>query len=97
MLHLPALLCAPGCPPFFLGDGYCNSACNNEACGFDEGDCAELDCAALPPSDACGVDVCVAENELAQENQAQAAVCNGNGCADPEEYVELQTKYIASI
>jgi hypothetical protein len=43
------------------------------------------------------VDVCVALDELVQENQAQAAVCNGNGCADPEKYAELQSKWIASM
>ena len=32
--------CDPAdCPAPWLGDGYCDSICNNEACGFDEGDC----------------------------------------------------------
>ena len=86
-------------PSFYLGDGVCDSACNNEACGFDEGDCAEaseLACAALPASHACGVDSCVALTEFTQEPQAQAAVCNGNGCADPEKYIELQTREVRS-
>ena len=36
----PALRGDPAdCPTPWLGDGYCDSICNNEACGFDEGDC----------------------------------------------------------
>merc|ERR1719506_1872182 len=31
--------CAPGCPHVWLGDGYCDVACNTLACGHDGGDC----------------------------------------------------------
>lgn len=31
--------CSRGCKKDWLGDGWCDSACNTEACGFDEGDC----------------------------------------------------------
>ena len=27
------------CPPTWLGDGYCDKACNVSECEFDEGDC----------------------------------------------------------
>ena len=32
--------CAPGCPDTWLGDKYCDSACNNADCNWDMGDCA---------------------------------------------------------
>lgn len=31
--------CSYGCKKDWLGDGWCDSACNTEACDFDEGDC----------------------------------------------------------
>ena len=31
--------CAPGCVDSWIGDGYCDKACNNTACGFDYPDC----------------------------------------------------------
>ncbi|OMJ90424.1 hypothetical protein SteCoe_7231 [Stentor coeruleus] len=31
--------CAEGCPTYLINDGYCDSACNNEACGYDGNDC----------------------------------------------------------
>jgi len=31
--------CASGCPSNWLSDGYCDAACNNEECNWDEGDC----------------------------------------------------------
>eukprot|EP01053_Blabericola_migrator_P012789 Blabericola_migrator_1__12788@NODE_821_length_6384_cov_57_760329_g579_i0_p5_GENE_NODE_821_length_6384_cov_57_760329_g579_i0NODE_821_length_6384_cov_57_760329_g579_i0_p5_ORF_typecomplete_len256_score9_23Notch/PF00066_17/3_9e09Notch/PF00066_17/1_1e07Notch/PF00066_17/2_7e06_NODE_821_length_6384_cov_57_760329_g579_i030433810 len=33
--------CAPGCVSAWQGDGECDSACFNEACGYDKGDCGE--------------------------------------------------------
>ena len=33
-------ICAQGCLNSSLGDGTCNVACNNEACEYDQGDCA---------------------------------------------------------
>jgi hypothetical protein len=33
--------CAPGCYASWLGDGDCDSACNNAACNYDDGDCKE--------------------------------------------------------
>ena len=35
--------CAEGCPSNWIGDGYCDSACNSEACDFDGGDCKNGD------------------------------------------------------
>lgn len=32
--------CAAGCQTSWLGDGYCQSACNNAACYYDNGDCS---------------------------------------------------------
>jgi hypothetical protein len=31
--------CAPGCPPSWPGDDYCDAACNVAACNWDDGDC----------------------------------------------------------
>ena len=31
--------CATGCPNSYIGDGSCDSACNNLACSYDGGDC----------------------------------------------------------
>ena len=32
--------CAQGCPQNWISDGYCDAACNNAACTWDGGDCA---------------------------------------------------------
>eukprot|EP01047_Picozoa_sp_COSAG01_P010808 COSAG01_NODE_465_length_16611_cov_51.622335_3_plen_246_part_01 len=32
--------CASGCPPSYITDGECDSACNTSACGYDGGDCS---------------------------------------------------------
>jgi len=37
-------LCNPGCEPSWIGDGNCDSACNNEACNWDGGDCGVTTC-----------------------------------------------------
>lgn len=31
--------CAPGCVDTWLGDGFCDTACNTTRCGWDAGDC----------------------------------------------------------
>ena len=31
--------CAAGCQTSWIGDGTCDSACDNAACDYDEGDC----------------------------------------------------------
>lgn len=31
--------CTPGCPDSWIGDKYCDRACENALCGFDGGDC----------------------------------------------------------
>lgn len=31
--------CAEGCPPNWITDKYCDTACNNSACDWDGGDC----------------------------------------------------------
>ena len=31
------------CPQFFIGDGICDSECNNKECDYDNGDCGEED------------------------------------------------------
>ena len=33
--------CAPGCPGYWIGDGYCDSSCNTSKCNWDGGDCDE--------------------------------------------------------
>jgi hypothetical protein len=32
--------CATGCPDYWVGDGYCDSACNVASCNYDDGDCS---------------------------------------------------------
>mmetsp|Transcript_26095 Transcript_26095/g.65591 ORF Transcript_26095/g.65591 Transcript_26095/m.65591 type:complete len:1122 (+) Transcript_26095:89-3454(+) len=36
----PVPNCNEGCPSTWIGDGYCDLACNTTSCGFDGGDCA---------------------------------------------------------
>ena len=31
--------CRDGCPPSWIGDGYCDNSCNNSDCEMDAGDC----------------------------------------------------------
>lgn len=38
-LSWPVPTCARGCPSNWLGDGFCDLACNTTECGFDGGDC----------------------------------------------------------
>lgn len=38
-LSWPVPDCAEGCPSAWIGDGYCDSSCNNTLCDFDGGDC----------------------------------------------------------
>ena len=35
----PVPNCAPGCPTNWLGDGFCDQACNVSECDYDNGDC----------------------------------------------------------
>ncbi|CAK0821138.1 unnamed protein product [Prorocentrum cordatum] len=46
-----ATTCADGCYDGWLGDGMCDSACNNWECNYDRGDCDEE-----PPTDPEGLD-----------------------------------------
>lgn len=39
-LSWPVPNCAEGCPPSWIRDKYCDSNCNNSACDWDGGDCA---------------------------------------------------------
>ncbi|XRB25155.1 hypothetical protein RI054_42g150130 [Pseudoscourfieldia marina] len=41
--------CAPGCPSSYPGDGECDSACNNAACNYDNGDCRSPPPPSPPP------------------------------------------------
>eukprot|EP01117_Protostelium_nocturnum_P010349 TRINITY_DN3721_c0_g1_i2.p1 TRINITY_DN3721_c0_g1~~TRINITY_DN3721_c0_g1_i2.p1 ORF type:complete len:1019 (-),score=326.23 TRINITY_DN3721_c0_g1_i2:164-3220(-) len=34
--------CAEGCPSSWIGDGFCDQACNSSACDWDGGDCANV-------------------------------------------------------
>ena len=38
-LSWPVPNCAEGCPSNWIGDKFCDAACNNTACDFDGGDC----------------------------------------------------------
>lgn len=41
--------CEDGCSDAWLGDKYCDAACNKEQCGFDAGDCGVADIQASLP------------------------------------------------
>jgi hypothetical protein len=34
-------MCSEGCYSYMIGDGYCDEACYNTACGYDNGDCPD--------------------------------------------------------
>ena len=40
--------CAPDCHYGLIGDGVCDAACNNQACGYDMFDCNAEDALSLP-------------------------------------------------
>ncbi len=42
------------CPPYYVGDGYCDSACNVREHRFDDGDCCEYTCVSRARSWPCG-------------------------------------------
>lgn len=46
----PAPDCAEGCGANWIGDGYCDVACNCTECGWDNGDCANATSATSGPS-----------------------------------------------
>ncbi|KAJ4457447.1 putative N-acetylglucosamine-1-phosphotransferase subunits alpha/beta [Paratrimastix pyriformis] len=41
-LSWPVPNCAPNCAPSWIGDGYCDRACNVSACDWDGGDCLNV-------------------------------------------------------
>ena len=44
LLYQPGMqACAPGCEQASIANGICESECNNNACGFDQGDCQSQD------------------------------------------------------
>lgn len=47
--------CAPNCRATSLGNGFCDFACNTEACGFDLGDCVSTPPPRGPPSNTTSV------------------------------------------
>ncbi len=58
--------CSSNCYDDWIGDDYCDSACNNSACGYDSGDCdsppSAEECgttADCNDNDACSTDACV--------------------------------------
>lgn len=46
-LAWPVPDCADGCPSSWIGDGYCDRACNTSSCNFDGGDCANATSATM--------------------------------------------------
>ena len=44
--------CAAGCPNWFKGNKFCDAACNNAACNFDNGDCTAGMSTAVAPAPA---------------------------------------------
>ena len=71
----------PGCQGFFVGDGYCGTTCNIDACNFDGGDCSGND--SHPIGDCTGPDgaatlcLCRAPNDA-----ADLAALSSTACAD---------------
>jgi len=39
--HAPVMQCSPGCYYYMVGNDYCDTACNNYACSYDDGDCVD--------------------------------------------------------
>ena len=61
------------CPDYYIGDGECDSRCNNPECNFDGGDCA--------PRETCGHLVCYVDdigNEVC-DSACNIAECNFDG------------------
>ena len=52
LLSLPLIV--KGCSSDLVGDGYCDSSCNNREYRFDEGDCCEYSCLARKRTYPCG-------------------------------------------
>ncbi|OII75588.1 uncharacterized protein cubi_02109 [Cryptosporidium ubiquitum] len=40
--------CAPGCPKWFINNGYCDVSCQNPECQFDGGDCSDENITSKP-------------------------------------------------
>ena len=36
---MPEGYCAEGCPDYWIGDSWCDAACETEECDYDGGDC----------------------------------------------------------
>ncbi|GAB5031142.1 n-acetylglucosamine-1-phosphotransferase subunits alpha beta-like [Nannochloropsis oceanica] len=60
--------CAPGCQTSWIGDGYCDMACNVTACGFDYPDCVNASSYGRCPANWVGDKICDAK-------------CNNVACA----------------
>ncbi len=79
--------CAPGCPAYWVGDNYCDTACNVAACNFDDGDCGTSSCTLTwdmgGPCDTCWHAVCSAEcdSAMAEPTLNNLFYCY-NGCSD---------------
>ncbi|MEA1958913.1 MAG: LNR domain-containing protein, partial [Chloroflexota bacterium] len=63
--------CAAGCPYTSVGDGVCDSACNNAACSYDGGDCTTGYCATGCPWSYVGDGYC--------DSACNVAACNYDG------------------
>jgi hypothetical protein len=57
--------CAPGCPDGWIGDGFCDPACYNASCIYDDGDC---ECAPGCPDSWIGDGIC-------------DSACNNSACS----------------
>jgi len=87
--------CAPGCPDDYIGDNYCDQACNVAACNYDDGDCSsaqtsETQCAPGCPDyyigdgycdDECNVAACNYDGGDCEGSQNDETLC-APGCPD---------------
>jgi hypothetical protein len=63
--------CAPGCSDAWIGDGFCDRACNVSACGFDYPDCVNVTAGNYG----------YYSSSLSQDNGNSATFCS-KGCPD---------------
>ena len=79
----------PNCtyPSYYIGDGYCDYFTNNEACGWDGGDCCECTC------------VLNLERDSSCEPNSFSCMNQDSGCVNSSllEYINCSNGYVSPI